>query len=59
MDGLRAGMLDNGFKDTVLVLPGERVRILATFDAYRGVFLYHCHNLVHEDMGMMRNYSVA
>jgi len=59
LDALRAGLLDRGLKDTVLVLPGERVRLLATFDAFRGRFLYHCHNLVHEDMGMMRNYAVV
>lgn len=56
---LREGFLDGGLKDTVLVLPGERVRVLLTFDAFRGLFLYHCHNLVHEDMGMMRNFLVA
>ena len=39
--------------------PGERVRVLLSFDAFRGLFLYHCHNLVHEDMGMMRNFLVA
>ena len=59
LDGLRAGFLDGGLKDTVLVLPGERVRVLLTFNAFRGLFLYHCHNLVHEDMGMMRNFLVA
>jgi hypothetical protein len=26
---------------------------------YPGLFLYHCHNLEHEDMGMMRNYRLA
>ncbi|MBE0620097.1 MAG: multicopper oxidase domain-containing protein [Burkholderiales bacterium] len=57
--GLRAGFLDGGVKDTVLVLPGERVRVLLTFNAFRGLFLYHCHNLVHEDMGMMRNFRIA
>jgi FtsP/CotA-like multicopper oxidase with cupredoxin domain len=56
---LRAGFVDSGLKDTVLVLPGEEVQVLVRFDAYRGMFLYHCHNLEHEDMGMMRNYSVA
>jgi FtsP/CotA-like multicopper oxidase with cupredoxin domain len=56
---LHAGYLDGGFKDTVLVLPGERVRVLLSFKDYRGLFLYHCHNLVHEDMGMMRNFRVA
>jgi len=59
LDGLRAGFLDGGMKDTVLVLPGERVRVLLRFDAFRGLFLYHCHNLVHEDMGMMRNLLVS
>jgi FtsP/CotA-like multicopper oxidase with cupredoxin domain len=43
----------------VLVQPSERVRVLLSFDAFRGLFLYHCHNLVHEDMGMMRNFRVA
>lgn len=58
-DGLRAGFLDGGAKGTVLVLPGERARVLLSFNAFRGLFLYHCHNLLHEDMGMMRNYLVA
>lgn len=59
LQALRAGLLDGGVKDTVLVLPGERVRLQLSFDAYRGLFLYHCHNLVHEDMGMMRNFLIA
>ena len=50
------GYVDQGWKDTVLLMPGERVRILVEFDDYPGLFLYHCHNLEHEDMGMMRNY---
>jgi FtsP/CotA-like multicopper oxidase with cupredoxin domain len=35
------------------------VQVLGKFDAHRGLFLYHCHNLEHEDMGMMRNFLVA
>jgi FtsP/CotA-like multicopper oxidase with cupredoxin domain len=54
-----AGYVDEGWKDTVLLMPGERIRILVDFDDYPGLFLYHCHNLEHEDMGMMRNYFVA
>jgi FtsP/CotA-like multicopper oxidase with cupredoxin domain len=53
-----AGYVDEGWKDTVLLMPGERVRILVDFDDYPGLFLYHCHNLEHGDMGMMRNYFV-
>jgi len=52
------GYVDDGWKDTVLLMPGERIRILVNFDDYPGLFLYHCHNLEHEDMGMMRNYFV-
>ena len=53
-----AGFVDEGWKDTVLVMPGERVRVLIKFDDYTGLYLYHCHNLEHEDAGMMRNYRV-
>lgn len=52
------GYVDEGWKDTVLLMPGERIRILVDFEDYPGLFLYHCHNLEHEDMGMMRNYFV-
>jgi FtsP/CotA-like multicopper oxidase with cupredoxin domain len=55
---LRDGILDDGRKDTFLLLPGDRVRIRVRFDRHPGTFLYHCHNLEHEDMGMMRNYLV-
>ena len=56
--GLAAGFTDEGLKDVVLVLPGERVRVLMKFEDYTGLYLYHCHILEHEDLGMMRNYLV-
>jgi FtsP/CotA-like multicopper oxidase with cupredoxin domain len=55
---LSEGFVDDGWKDTVLVLPGETVRVLVRFENYTGTYLYHCHNLEHEDAGMMRNYRV-
>ncbi len=58
-DSVAAGFVDEGWKDTVLVMPGERVRILVHFADYPGLFLYHCHMLEHEDDGMMRNYRVT
>lgn len=57
-DTVSAGFVDEGWKDTVLVMPGERVRILLRFADYPGLFLYHCHMLEHEDSGLMRNYLV-
>lgn len=52
------GYVDDGWKDTVLVMPGEHVWVQVRFDGYPGMFLYHCHNLEHADMGMMRNYLI-
>jgi FtsP/CotA-like multicopper oxidase with cupredoxin domain len=49
---------ETGLKDTVLVMPGERVDVAVRFDRYPGLFLLHCHNLEHEDMGMMTNFRV-
>ncbi|MGB9591805.1 MAG: multicopper oxidase family protein [Candidatus Kryptoniota bacterium] len=55
---LSAGFVDDGWKDTVLVMPSEKVQVLVRFENYVGTFLYHCHNLEHEDAGMMRNYRI-
>jgi FtsP/CotA-like multicopper oxidase with cupredoxin domain len=58
-NGLREGINDAGWQDTVLVLPGEKVRLQIRFSQHPGLFLYHCHILEHEDMGMMRNFRVV
>ena len=50
---------NRGLKDTVLVWPNETVRVLIRFDAYAGLFVMHCHNLEHEDSGMMQNFQVS
>ncbi len=55
---VRDGFIDSGLKDTVLVMPGERVRIIKPFEHFKGLFMYHCHNLEHEDMGMMREFEI-
>jgi blue copper oxidase len=49
---------EKGWKDTVLVMPGENVKVIMTFPQYTGVFVFHCHNLEHEDDGMMLNYKI-
>lgn len=53
-----AGLIDGGWQDTVLVMPGEKVTILKPFNDFKGLFMYHCHNLEHEDMGMMRDFLI-
>lgn len=49
---------DLGWKDTVLVNANETVRILIRFDSFKGNYLLHCHNLEHEDDGMMQNIEI-
>jgi FtsP/CotA-like multicopper oxidase with cupredoxin domain len=49
---------EQGLKDTVLIHPEETVRIAVRFSAHRGLFPLHCHNLEHEDSGMMLNVLV-
>jgi FtsP/CotA-like multicopper oxidase with cupredoxin domain len=57
-NALRDGINDDGWTDTVVALPGETVRLQVTFSNYPGLYLYHCHILEHEDMGMMRNFRI-
>jgi spore coat protein A len=49
---------DAGWKDTVS-LEGGSVRVLTKFEGWRGKYVFHCHNLEHEDMMMMANFEVV
>jgi blue copper oxidase len=48
---------ERGWKDTVYVRAGETVRIIVQFK-YKGVFMFHCHILEHEEAGMMGQLEV-
>jgi spore coat protein A len=54
----RPGPYDAGWKDTIDLGPGQTANILVRFAGYRGRYVFHCHNLEHEDMGMMANFEV-
>ncbi len=56
---VKDGFVDQGFQDTVTVMPGERIRLIMPFRDYKGLFVFHCHNLEHEDGDMMRNFKVV
>lgn len=47
-----------GWKDTVIVNPGETVHLLLKFPKV-GMFMYHCHILEHEDHGMMGHIQIS
>lgn len=55
---VKDGLISSGFKDTVLLMPGEKIRLIKPFEDFKGRFMYHCHNLEHEDLGMMREFEI-
>ena len=53
---------DLGWKDTVLVPTGDRVRVIMPFERYADPeipYMYHCHIMEHEDRGMMGQFLVV
>ena len=55
------GMLtagEMGWKDTVRVDPSSSVRIGMKFEGFTGRYVFHCHNLAHEDHSMMAQMRV-
>ncbi|MFB7468698.1 multicopper oxidase family protein [Streptomyces sp. NPDC056224] len=56
--GAPVGPAEAGLKDTVRLFPGETVKLHATFDTYKGTYVYHCHLLDHSAMGMMANFRI-
>lgn len=50
---------ERGWKDTVMLLPREKVRVITTFGQNKGKYVVHCHNLEHEDDGMMLQFEIV
>ena len=50
--------IEKGWKDTVLLMPQERVSIIIPFGDKLGKYVFHCHNLEHEHEGMMLQYAI-
>ncbi|EME88401.1 uncharacterized protein MYCFIDRAFT_48579 [Pseudocercospora fijiensis CIRAD86] len=48
-----------GLKDVVMLAPGETVDVLAMYGPWNGVYMFHCHNLVHEDNVMMAAFNAT
>ncbi|KZL69938.1 bilirubin oxidase [Colletotrichum tofieldiae] len=48
-----------GLKDVVWVGPGETVTVEAHYTPWPGVYMFHCHNLIHEDHEMMAAFNVS
>lgn len=62
---------EQGWKDTVIAMPGEVTRIIVPFGAnaagsvtafqssFTGEYVWHCHILEHEDNDMMQTYEIV
>jgi FtsP/CotA-like multicopper oxidase with cupredoxin domain len=62
IDGAPPPAALGGWKDTVLVRPGEAIQLAVRFSDYADPdtpYMYHCHLLMHEDHGMMGQFVVV
>ena len=50
---------ERGLKDVFYVGENETVRVIGKFRPNKGKYMYHCHNIVHEDHDMMRQFEVG
>lgn len=48
-----------GLKDVVLITPGETVDVLATYGPWNGMYMFHCHDLIHEDNYMLAAFNTT
>ena len=61
-NGEKPNIDQRGYKDTVLVMPGETVRLIMQFNDFADPdvpYMFHCHMLEHEDGGMMGQFVVV
>lgn len=49
---------DFGWRDTIIVEPASELTIAVRFLSHLGRFVFHCHNLEHEDFAMMAEFEV-
>ncbi|MBO0587733.1 multicopper oxidase domain-containing protein [Sporosarcina sp. E16_8] len=56
-DGKEPPENERGWKDSISIKPDERVKIAIQFK-HKGVYMFHCHILEHEDNGMMGQVKV-
>lgn len=55
------GLRTNEFlsaKDVFYLAPGDTDYVIARFGPHKGDYMFHCHNLIHEDNDMMRAFRV-
>jgi FtsP/CotA-like multicopper oxidase with cupredoxin domain/peroxiredoxin len=52
-------IVERVWRDTILVAPNKPVTIRVRYRDFPGRTVFHCHNLAHEDQGMMQNIQMV
>ncbi|MEU4498023.1 multicopper oxidase domain-containing protein [Streptomyces sp. NPDC023998] len=58
-DGRAPAPGEAGLKDTITVMAGQSAEIMLRFTDYTGPYMYHCHMLGHQMMGMMGQMEIV
>jgi FtsP/CotA-like multicopper oxidase with cupredoxin domain len=58
-NGVAPPLHERGRKDVYVIGPNEELRLVMKFRDYTGKYMMHCHNLIHEDHGMMVRWDVV
>ena len=48
---------DRGMRDMVVLGPNDECDVRLQFKSFRGRYVFHCHNVEHEDMAMMARFD--
>ncbi|MBP2300982.1 multicopper oxidase family protein [Azospirillum picis] len=56
--GLPVAVPPGRWMDTITIPPNGHIRFRTRYLDYDGIYVFHCHTLVHEDQGMMRKVTV-
>lgn len=57
IDGMEPPVNLQGWKDAISIEPGQAVKLAVKFN-HKGVYMFHCHILEHEENGMMGQVEV-
>jgi len=59
INGVPQDPSQHGWRDVLVAPPNGHMTVVARFSGYTGRYLFHCHNLEHEDLGMMSDYEIV
>lgn len=58
INGVPQDPSQHGWLDVLVAPPNGHMTVIARFKGYTGRYLFHCHNLEHEDLGMMADFEI-